>query len=343
MNNNEKQTELLATAVNKGTMKLQKCLDQHAVRVLSIRKGISVKNSELISDELKSKIPFFHWYVKGKVSNLRSELKEIIWGVATDHENKRFSPLRKDFEQMNGVSKLHLERGSAILENEQKMLISYHSLFFACKACSDLNKEMLGQIDNLRLGKQKAGNELELLLKNAIIVFEVTSLLIEMIQQFQLQGFQEFQSLKEVVLKELLAAEINSQRNVDIANNPVIPPHQKVETITRHRNLKESANLVRMQWQRFEDQMWSMQQNAGELAQRLPSLALTRDNAKVQLDFLELVAVTQMMNQNIQAIEGMANLELELAPLSPYDVCRLIGLETAALVSSQPQDNYKAA
>lgn len=58
--------------------------------------------------------------------------------------------------------------------------------------------------------------------------------------------------------------------------------------------------------------------------------------AKVQLDFLELLAVTQMMNQNIQAIDGLTNLELDLAPLSPYDVCRLIGLETAAIASNQP-------
>jgi hypothetical protein len=79
-----------------------------------------------------------------------------------------------------------------------------------------------------------------------------------------------------------------------------------------------------------------MRQNAGGLAERLPSLALTRDNAKVQLDFLELLAVTQMMHQNIQAIDGLANLELDLAPLNPYDVCRLIGLETAALASSYP-------
>jgi len=77
-----------------------------------------------------------------------------------------------------------------------------------------------------------------------------------------------------------------------------------------------------------------MQESAGVLAQRLPSLALTRDNAKVQLDFLELLAVTQMMSQNIQAIDGLANLELPLAPLSPDDVCRLIGLDSAALVQN---------
>jgi hypothetical protein len=133
---------------------------------------------------------------------------------------------------------------------------------------------------------------------------------------------------------ELAEAETNSQRNVIQSNNPAIPPHQKEDTILRDRNLKESAKLVRMQWQRFEDQIRSMQQSAGVLSQRLPSLILTRDNAKVQLDFLELLAVTQMMNQNIQAIEGLANLELPLAPLSPSDVCRLIGLDTVALASS---------
>ena len=332
MAKNEANADSSVVAIKKGAEKIQKRLDQHLGRVLSVRKDVAINNSGLVTNELISKIPTLRWYVKRKITNLRSELKEILWEIATEHENRRFEPLRKDFEQMNGVSKLHLDRGLAILENERKMFISYHSLFFACKACADVNKAMLGQINNLRLGEKSGDNELELLLKNAIIVFEVTSLIIEMIQQFRLQGFQEFQTLRDEVLKELAVAESNSQRNVDQANHPSIPPHQKVETITRHRNLKEGANLVRMQWQRFEDQIWSMQQNAGELAQRLPSLALTRDNAKVQLDFLELLAVTQMMNQNIQAIEGLSSLELDLAPLSPDDVRRLIGLEAVGFV-----------
>ncbi len=227
-----------------------------------------------------------------------------------------------------------MERGTEILENERQMFISYHSLFFACKACSEVNKNILSQIENERTCLKKDGNELELLLKNAIVIFEVTSLIVEMIQQFKLNGLKEFQSLRDTVLKELAEVESNSRRNVSQANHPGIPLHQKEETIFRDQELKESTRLVRLQWHNFDGQIKSMQESAGVLAQRLPSLALTRDNAKVQLDFLELLAVTQMMNQNIQAIDGLANLELPLAPLSPDDVCRLIGLDSAALVQN---------
>lgn len=334
MAQNNAQVDSSALAIKQGVMKIENRLEQHLGRVLGVRKGTPVKNSSLVSDELTKHISPLRWHVRSKVANLRSELKEILWEIASEHEKRRFAPLQKDFEKINGVSKRHLERGTAILENEQQMFISYHSLFFACKACSEVNKNMLGQIESERIGVKKDGNELELLLKNAIIVFEVTSLIVDMIQQFKLNGLQEFQSLRDTVFKELTEVEINSQRNVSQANHPGIPPHQKEETISRDRELKESAKLVRMQWQNFDNQIKSMQQSAGVLAQRLPSLSLTRDNAKVQLDFLELLAVTQMMNQNIQAIEGLANLELPLAPLSPYDVCRLIGLDSAALMSS---------
>jgi hypothetical protein len=331
MAKHSEKVDPLESDIKKGVMKLEKLLGEHLGRVLKIRKGIAVKNSTLVSEELSKHIPSLRWHVKGKVQNIRSELKAVLWGMASEHEKRRFDPLRKDFEKMNGVSKLHLERGTAILENERQMFISYHSLFFACRACSEVNKELLGRIQNERFGTQKDGVELELLLKNAIIVFEVTSLIIDMIQKFQLLGLKEFNSLRDTVFKDLIEAETNSQRNVAQADHPAIPEHQRGETRLRHQNLKESAKLVRIQWQRFEEKILGMQQNAGSLAQRLPSLALTRDNAKVQLDFLELVAVTQMMNQNIQAIEGLATLELDLAPLSPFDVCRLIGLETAPL------------
>jgi hypothetical protein len=336
MSINDLPADSLSSDMKKGVMKLEKRLDQHLGRILEIRKGVAVKNSSLVTDELTKHIPALRWHVKRKVANLRSELKEILWELAVDHEKRRFEPLRKDFEKVNGVSKRHLERGYAILESEQQMFISYHSVFFACRACSEVNKAILSRIENERLKEKMDGKELELLLKNAIIVFEVTSLIIEMIEQFQLKGLKEFQALRDTVFKELAEAETNSQRNVIQANHPSIPPHQKEDTLLRDRNLKESANLVRLQWRRFEDQIYRMRQNTGALSERLPSLALTRDNAKVQLDFLELLAVTQMMNQNIQVIDGLANLELDLAPLNPYDVCRLIGLETAALASSYP-------
>lgn len=336
MAKNETKADSLDSAIKKGATKLQKRLDQHLNQVFDVRKKVAVKNSGLVSDDLTKHIPAMRWYVKKRVANLRSELREIIWEIATGHEVSRFEPLRKDFETLNGVSKRHLERGTAILDSEQQMFISYHSVFFACKACSEVNKSMLSQIATLRHGNSKDGNELELLLKNAIIVFEVTSLIINMIQNFRLKGLEEFQTLRDSVFMELAEAESNSQLNVQKANHPAIPLQQKEETIIRDRNLKESANLVRLQWRMFEDQIFRMRQNAGSLADNLPSLALTRDNAKVQLDFLELLAVTQMMNQNIQAIDGLTNLELDLAPLSPYDVCRLIGLETAIIASNQP-------
>jgi len=322
--------------VKKGAVRIQKRLEQHLVRVLGIREHVSVKNSSLVSDELSIHIPALRWHIRKKVSNLRSELKEIVYEVASEHEKRSFDPLRKEFEKLNGVSKRHVERGVAILDSEQQMFISYHSVFFACRTCSEVNKAILAKIENQRLGPKNEGTELELLLKNAVIIFEVTSLIIEIIEQFQLKGLKEFQVLRDIVFKELAEAETNSQRNVANANHPAIPPHQKEETILRDRNLKENANLVRLQWRSFEDQIYRMRQNAGSLAERLPSLALTRDNAKVQLDFLEVLAVTQMMNQNIQAIDCLTNLELDLAQLNPYDVCRLIGLETLPLASSYP-------
>ncbi len=70
----------------------------------------------------------------------------------------------------------------------------------------------------------ESGNALELLSKNAIIVYETTSLIIEMIQGFQLKGLHEFQALRETVFNELAEAESNTQRNISQANNPVIPP-----------------------------------------------------------------------------------------------------------------------
>lgn len=336
MTKSDMQTAVLSTAATKGAVRMEKCLNKHLGRVLNVRKGVSVKNSRLVSDELIKYIPTIRWYVRGKVKALRSELRDILWEIATEHEQNRFDPVRKNFESVNGLSKYHRDRGTKIVETERQMFISYDSLFIACKACSEVNRKLLDRIASIKVDGRNEGKELDLLLQNAIVVFETSSLIIGMVEHFQLQGLLEFKGLRETVFRELAEAETKSQRNVSLARQPGIPHSQWEETISRHRNLVESAIHIRNQWQRFEDQILRMQQNVATLANRIPSLKLTRENAKVQLDFLELVAVTQMMNQNIRAIEGVADLELTLAPLSPYDVCRLIGLETAAFVSDYP-------
>lgn len=316
----------LATAVRKGTVKLTKRLEKHIRTVRKVRKGIPIKNSSLVTGEIQEHIPAMRFLIRRQIGKLQVELKELIWMVAVEHEKGKFDSMRENFLRINGVSKFHAIRGAQIIEREKEMFVSYSSLFIACKACCEINKGLLSKISHERLSTNAAENELELLFKNAIMVFETTSLIIGIIQNFQLRGLSEFQALKTCIFKELAEAEQKSQQTVNKSASRGIPSSQREETIARHRNLMESAIQVRSQWHHFEDQIKSMQQNVSALAQRIPSLELTRDNAKVQLDFLELVAVTRMMDQTIRDIEGLGSLELDLAPLTQYDVCRLIGV-----------------
>ncbi len=330
---NNVRADPLATAVRKGTAKLAKRLEKHIRTVRKVRKGMAIKNSSLVTGDIQKHIPAMRFLIRRQVGQLQAELKELIWTVAVEHEKGKFESMLEKFQGMNGVSKFHADRGTKIIEREKEMFVSYSSLFIACKACGEINRGLLSQISHERLSANDAENELELLFQNAIIVFETTSLIIGMIQNFQFKGLSEFQTLKTCIFKELAEAEQNSQQTVDKSASRGIPSSQREETIARHRNLIESAIQVRSQWHHFEDQIKSMQQNVSALGQRIPSLELTRDNAKVQLDFLELVAVTRMMDQTIRDIEGLGSLELDLAPLTPYDVCRLIGLKTPSVES----------
>jgi predicted nucleic acid-binding Zn-ribbon protein len=100
----------------------------------------------------------------------------------------------------------------------------------------------------------------------------------------------------------------------------------QVQKDIQHR--EESITVLEQEWESYMNTVRGLEEEIGYISKKLPSLRLIRDNAKAQINTLAAVAVLQIVQSNIKAIEGaVLQLEqLQLASLSADRVKRLLGI-----------------
>lgn len=329
---NSTMNDKLNTLAKRGAKQLHSALNQHLARVIGLRKDIAVKDSQLVSDDLGRRVPLLRWHVRMKVNSLRSDMREIIREIANTYESERFDELASTLKQNKDLNRLQSERGCSVLATERKLFISYNSLFFACRICAQLNDALIRDIDTVNCQSMNRKVEMELLLRNALMVYEISSLMIEMISGFQLDGEAEFMKLQADVFKELEESEEFAHRIVlEASGSPLICESKRREAVRREQAMTSNAGIIRDEWRKFGLAIDTMRAAAAALKihRNMAELRLTRDMAKNQLDVLELVSVTQIMRDNFQAICEMVSIDLKLAPLNSGDIWRLIGAEAS--------------
>jgi hypothetical protein len=323
-----KQDATMKVIVKTGTEKIAGILDDHIDRVLHLRKNVAVKDSSLVSDSLADKIPLLRWHTRMKVASLRADLIDKITEIASDYEEDRFKKIEQTLKQNKNLNRLQMDRGKAVIDIEKKLFVSYNALVFAFRICANYNDTILNRIASASL---KPDEELELLLKNALIVYEISSMIITMITEFQLHGEANFKALHKEVLKELSDRERVAAGLVATAHaSSDISAELRTEATRRERAMKENTAVLRGEWSKFQAMIASFRSSVEALKQdrNIAELRLSRDMAKNQLDFLEIVSVTRVLKQNFTTMQDMINVNLSLANLEPADIGRLIGDET---------------
>jgi hypothetical protein len=83
------------------------------------------------------------------------------------------------------------ERANALVHAEKRMHISYQALRIAVEYFSELNENLLASIDRER----STAREANLVLGNAITVFELTEFVIRYVERFRLDGHDDIHRL----------------------------------------------------------------------------------------------------------------------------------------------------
>ena len=95
-------------------------------------------------------------------------------------------------------------------------------------------------------------------------------------------------------------------------------------------NLKQmdvALEVLQKEWQSYVAQTRQLHERIAEVQNKIPTLELIRDQARLQLDVLELVTMLRFLRQNDEAVRAAVRTlhGLRLVPLTPDRVRRLLG------------------
>ena len=255
---------------------------------------------------------------KEKIKSYRERVREVIFGVAHAIQDERFKPVDREIKKA-GLSRYQENRYIKVRDAQKELYASYEAIRTSIQYITDFNNDLLRKIKSAS-GKTKTG----LLLLNAVIVFELTDAIVELIEHFHLQGRDVLSSINRQVLEELKKLEENDAQLWHRADNSGTSAESVVKASVEER--KKIIAFVRKKWDALWHKVREIEENVKQAKGYLPTLRLIRDNAKGQINILEVIGVTQMVESNLDSFQQICELtNIELAPLSKDDVYGLLG------------------
>lgn len=323
--NNRKNDQLFEEIQrDAGIQAIERVAEDHLNQILVVRERYSVDDMDLLTTNVTA-IKDIPQNVRDRMTSLHERIRVIIEQVAAHIEARKYRTVEGEVSDMQ-LSINERARVSSLINAEKQLQTSYGSLKTTVDVLTHMNDMILRRI----AASERAGDrttERNLVLANAILVYELTDYVIHYVEHFQLEGVEEIIRIQRSELKKLseLQKHQNDLRKRARASST---PDFRDTTLASIDALEDSVNVIREEWESYTDEVKEMQSRVGPIAQRLHDLKVLRDLAGMQIRVFEAAAAVGILKRNILALEdAMKGLEkLQLASLTPDRVRRLFYL-----------------
>ena len=323
--NNRKNDQLFEEIQrDAGIQAIERVAEEHLNQILVVRERYSVDDMDLLTTNITA-IKDIPQNVRDRMSSLQERIRVIIEQVASKIEARKYRTVEGEIADMR-LSVNERTRVTALIGAEKRLQTSYGSLKTTVDVLTHMNDMILRRI----AASERSGDrttERNLVLANAILVYELTDYVIQYVEHFQLEGVEEILQIQHSELKKL--SELKKHQN-DLRKRAQASstPDFRDTTLASIDALEDSVNVIRQEWESYTDEVKEMQSRVGPIATRLHDLKVLRDLAGMQIRVFEAAAAVGILKRNILALEdAMKGLEkLQLASLTPDRVRRLFYL-----------------
>ena len=297
---------------------------------------ISAKHNILKEDNfLSNDIPFNDTKleeVRKKINSYREKVKIIISNITKEVQDFKFSTtdkLIKDSELNEKDQKRYLELKEALKE----IYSLYEIIRISINIMKKFNENVIFDIEKVN-GKQKT----DLMILNGIIVYEITNLIIDLIQSFKIP---ETDNLKKI--NNEISSNLN---NLEKNDENLLKETEKIES-TISENIKKQIEerkkirpIVDDKWLKIWDSINDIELKVSQIKEYLPSLNLIKANLKNYIMAGIYTPITDLVDANSKIFGEISEItNRELLVLSKEDICNLFGLKTNLNLVSVKKSN----
>jgi hypothetical protein len=264
-------------------------LDHHIETVLELRNHHRIDDTDLLS-AAGSNVPMA---VQDEVGRLHSDIRRIVEEIAHRIEENNYREA-EDVVRNLPLAYAERERANALVHAEKRMHISYQALRIAVEYFSELNENLLASIDR----EWSTAREANLVLGNAITVFELTEFVIRYVERFRLDGHDDIHRLHREAKVRLDAKRTEQQALARRASAPAIEADVREQILDVIRTRESAIGELEREWDKYLSEIDSMRSAISEVYAKVPTLEVIRDNARLQIDVMQEVAVLRFLRLN---------------------------------------------
>lgn len=300
-------------------------IEKHMDDIMKLREKFPLDDMDLLSANIahRRNVPK---NVKQQIAALQAKMAVIIEEVALRIEAPKYKSPQEVLSTMK-ISYNEKTRANSLISAEKDVHISCQSLKIAIDFFSELNKHTFEKIEKARQSGEKRV-ERNLVLGNAILVYELTDFLIKYIKSFELQGISDIERLHGDIKDEVDRLRDEEQSRREAVSAEGIDRAVRDHIVSDIENRLTSFDILEEEWDNYIEQIDGLKGEVEAIMSKLPTLNAIKDNAKGQIKFLQAAAVMNIVKSNLSAVQAsISSLEgLKLVSLSPDRVRLLLGI-----------------
>ncbi|MCF8006773.1 MAG: hypothetical protein K9K84_05135 [Methylovulum sp.] len=314
--------------LKQGAELIQDELEEQANLSVGLQQEIELKNVDLLSSSLIAN-KNIHSNIKAKVQEYSQNIQKILYATAHFIEKEKFESVDKAINEIE-MSKFDKNRLLKLVDAQKNLSFSYSTLSAVIEIFKMANKSILDEISKVGFADstEKRLNKTALYLKNAIIVYELTSFVVDYVSSFQLNGINDIKVIQQEVYRDIEKGHKDDEdlrKQVNKGSNEKLRDMMYLE-IEQRNGMRKS---IKAKWENMLQQIDGQAKTVDQAKNFISDLKIIRDNAKNKIDILNITATTALVENSINMVSELASnmQDWALPPLDEKTACELLGLE----------------
>lgn len=318
--------------LNNATRAALEIAENFVPALAAVRRILPIDDVELISGKLskhvrkRSALPRdLRQRVTQDVLNMRSTLAGLIEQTAQWIEYYEYSDVEQAAAQLPAANLRN--RAARLIYSEKALHVSAQSLRITIELFVKMNEQIVSQVE---VAPADITEERNLLLSNAVLVYEVADFVVNYIESYQTQGIGQLRSIQAEIAGQIRADRARVRNRVAEIEQLDLPDDLREEFRRECEENEKALQLASDTWAEYIGEEDDVAKSISEeLARIAPMVRMRRDLAYDRIAVLSKSELTMLIKKSVQEIKAAAILtsNLRLAALTPARLNRLFGLD----------------
>jgi len=274
-------------------------------------------------------------HIKSEINSMREDIKGLIIRIASEIEVNNDSSGKLSIDDRGNVY-YHSDKRLAkdIKDKEEKLLkanlqnsVSVRSIELAIRLLANINSELIQQGRNAKTGKEKE----KIYMKQAIYVYEMSDMLLELLDKVSLDGVGVIYSIYEQaklrvdghlkdIQRDIKEVDILVKDNLMTLENA---EKEKLRLNTNKKGVLKSLNI----WKDILKKVSNQESFLSRLKQHKRLITYKRNTALSQLEILRDIRTLKEIKNTIGSFDKLVDSvsSLELLTIDEYTLQQLLG------------------